>query len=109
MTINMTRQEWEEEGIKRFGNNKYEWRFKCPLCGNVASTQDYFDNGAWESAVGRSCIGRYLPKEKSQRAFPCEGQGKFKKGKPCDYACWGLLNFNPIHLDDDTTWFEFGE
>ena len=88
----MTCDEWRAEAIRRFGEDEMMWRFKCPSCGHVASTEDYQAVGAKSSHVGFSCIGRFLPK--SNEAFGGEGSG------PCNYAGGGLIGINPVAVDN---------
>ena len=97
----MTKTEWHAMGIKKFGNNQMDWKFKCPACGHIASVQDYKNAGAPENVVAFSCIGRYL-KNKPREAF-----GKIGKG-PCNYAGGGLIGLNPIEVDGEH-YFEFAE
>lgn len=87
----MTQQEWNADGIKRFGPNHSAWRFVCPSCGHIASVKDWRDAGAPEDCIAFSCVGRWL-KEKSE-AF-----GK-KKGGPCNYAGGGLFGLNPVEVE----------
>lgn len=92
----MTNDEWLEMGIELFGENKMEWRFKCPSCHYVASMRDYKEAGAPVGAVGFSCIGRYKPNP--QEAFT---KGLKKNTDPCNYAGGGLLCINPLLVVDD--------
>lgn len=100
----LTRQEWEAEGERRFGKNKMDWKFVCPVCGHVASVRDYQAAGAPEGAVGFSCVGRYLK----------ESPGVFleNKASPCNYAGGGLFRMNPVLIvdkdaDNEHTYFDF--
>jgi hypothetical protein len=52
--------DWRTEGRTRFGWDFTTWRWRCPVCGHVASYAEYIAAGAPESAVGVSCIGRWL-------------------------------------------------
>lgn len=101
----MTCDEWRVEAIRRFGDDEMQWRFKCPSCGHVASTEDYQAAGAKSSHVGFSCIGRFLPK--CNEAFSGEGSG------PCNYAGGGLIGINPVAVDNGegktVRMFEFAE
>lgn len=107
MRIKLTSAEWEAEGERRFGKERWNWKFKCPICKSIMTGVDYKNAGAPEGAVGFSCIGRYIPKEKSQRAL---GSKKVIDGKPCDYTGGGLFKLNPIEIiEDGSTWFEFAE
>lgn len=94
----VTLVEWEEQGKKLFGPNKLDWKFTCPLCGYVASVQDWKDAGAAEGEVAFSCIGRRL--ENKRDAFGGDGPG------PCNYAGGGLFKMNPV-IVDGTGYFEF--
>lgn len=91
--VKMTVEEWRAEGKRRFGVDEMQWRWKCPSCGHVASTQDYKDAGAASGVVGYSCIGRYLPECKE--AFGGPGSG------PCNYAGGGLIGINPVEVVAD--------
>jgi len=84
----MTFDEWDKKGIELFGEDRLKWKFKCPICGHVASVQDYKDAGAQDGAVGYSCIGRWVGAKR--KAFEGHGKG------PCDYAGGGLFAVNPI-------------
>ena len=83
----MTHAEWLAEAERRFGKDSMKWKFVCPSCEHVASTQDYKDAGAKPENVGFSCVGRWL--DKKDAAFE-------KKGGPCNYAGNGLIHLNPI-------------
>lgn len=39
-------EEWKAEATRRFGPDMLKWRFRCPMCGHVASVQDFKDAGA---------------------------------------------------------------
>lgn len=61
-TPRMTVEEWNAEGIRRFGLNQFLWKFVCPMCGNVQSAHDfraYKDRGATPNSANQVCIGRY--------------------------------------------------
>ena len=97
----MTKKEWEAEGERRFGDNKLEWKFKCPACGHVISVLDYKKAGAPSGAIAFSCIGRYL------KGQPREAFGEKEKG-PCNYAGGGLVGLNPVEVDGEN-YFEFAD
>ena len=86
----MTLAEWREEGKRRFGPDQLQWRFICPSCGHIASTQDWKDAGAPVEAVAFSCVGRWSGA--LRRAFNGHGKG------PCDYAGGGLFGLNPVQV-----------
>lgn len=89
--IEMTKAEWEAEGERRFGPNRMAWKFVCPVCGYVASMNEWRNVGATEGEVAFSCVGRHYPG--AQKFFL-----KTKKG-PCDYAGGGLFRLNPISVE----------
>lgn len=87
---------WKTKGSELFGENIFEWKFKCPVCGNIQTPEDFrsFENsGATPESALTECIGRYLPNK--QKAF---GPGKKMKG-PCDYAAYGLFQLGPTFVD----------
>ena len=92
--MKMTKEEFKAEAVKRFGEDMMNWKFACPVCGNIASVEDYKKAGAPSGAVGFSCIGRWIPD--SQEAF---GKKPVEKGKPCNYAGGGLFGLNPIEVE----------
>jgi hypothetical protein len=87
-TPKMTYGEWMAEGKKLFGDNFDNWRFVCPICGNVAAIADFKpfkDQGATPDTAANECIGRFIGSK--YKAF---GTSK-EVGKPCDYALFGLF------------------
>lgn len=57
------------------------YRFVCPMCGNVATPQEFKAAGADPERAARECIGRTM-----------DPMPKPKKGKkPCDWAAFGLF------------------
>lgn len=96
--MNLTFKEWEDEGLKLFGEDRMKWRFVCPICDTVISVKDYRNAGANNNQIAFNCIGRFLPKEKCQRAFSEE---QLIKGMPCDYTGGGLFRMNPVKVLDD--------
>lgn len=87
--IRYTDDEWQAEGVKRFGEDRMTWRFVCPSCGHVASVQDYKDAGAPSEAVAFSCVGRWLPNPSEMCVKP----------GPCNYAGGGLFGLNPVEIE----------
>ena len=88
----ITEAKWKEAAIERYGEDPLKWRFRCPVCGHVASVQDWKDAGAVEGNVAYSCIGRNLDPEKTHVRDALRGEGP----GPCNYAGGGLFGFNPI-------------
>ena len=104
----MTYEEWKAEGVKRFGERQNDWNFVCPVCGHIASIQDYIDAGAPDGAIGFSCIGRW--KKGSRSAFDASEEDKDKT--PCDYSSGGLICVSPIRVTHDGKeykYFNFAE
>jgi hypothetical protein len=100
--IERTLAEHIRRGEELFGLDRFKWKFVCPACGHIASTQDYKDAGAPESAVGFSCVGRWSGQKRE--AF----DDKDKPG-PCNYAGGGLIRLSPIKITDapGDLYFEF--
>ena len=92
----MTKDKYFAEGKRLFGGDMTKWRFVCPVCGHVASMQDYIDAGA-DDMTGFSCIGRVIG---GRDAFTEKGQG------PCNYAGGGLFRLSPIQIGD-SFFFDF--
>lgn len=91
-TRTLTLAEWEAEGERRFGKDKREWAFVCPVCGHVATALDWKAVGAPEGSVAFSCVGRWM--DKPRDAFAKKGEG------PCNYAGGGLFRLNPVIVTD---------
>ena len=97
----ITEAVWRAEAIRLFGADPFKWRFRCPVCGNVAAPEDFrafADAGATPTSATNECVGRYLPKEKRLGAFSNE-HGNPKITKPCDYAGYGLLLLSPVEVE----------
>ena len=88
----LTHAEWIVEAKKRYGDFE-SVKFRCPMCGHVASVAEYQAANAPEGMIGFSCIGRITTVHR--KAFGGKGPG------PCDYAGGGLFKMNPIHLTDN--------
>lgn len=95
--IRMTPEEWRAEAANRFGTDKMKWRFVCPGCSHVASTEDWKEAGAPEGSVGFNCVGRYQP-EGPVGEILVDAVLK-NRGGPCNYTGGGLLGLNPVHID----------
>lgn len=98
-SIQMTHDEWTARGAELFGENVLQWKFVCPMCGNVQTAEDFRpfkDKGASPSSVNQECIGRYYPKE--MRGGLSEDHANNKVKQPCDYAGYGLFRLSPVHV-----------
>lgn len=104
LTVSYTREEWEAEGERRFGKDKKQWRFRCPVCGVVTSVQEWLDAGA-QDAIAFSCIGRFT--ESRREAF----NGESEASGPCNYAGGGLFKLNPVTVEGhkNSSFFAFAD
>lgn len=95
----VTEAEWNEEGERLFGPDRFKWRFQCPVCGNVATPDDfrpYKSKGAHPNSATCECIGRY---QAGVRAFAQDGvEAGNGQSRPCDYAGYGLFRLSPVHI-----------
>lgn len=99
----MTEAEFLAIGMERFGDDPMNFKFVCPSCGYVASAEDYKAAGAPETAVGFSCVGRWMKGDWSDNTFN-------NAGGPCEYAGGGLIKLNPIYLTDRKAYyFDFAQ
>jgi hypothetical protein len=86
---------WQARARELFGDNFLDWRFVCPICGNVASVREFKEAGCpTPNSSYQECVGRWLPKDRTKSAF--KGDGKVKK--PCDYAGYGLIRVSPVRV-----------
>ena len=77
-------KDWLDEGKALFGADVMKWKFRCPMCGHVASVQEFKDVGAESpDAAYQECIGRYRG----------AGSPNSKDGNPngCNWAAYGLF------------------
>ena len=81
-------KEWLGEGRELFGRDIMKWKFRCPMCGHVASVQDFKDAGAEDPNDSfqesfQECIGRYRG----------AGSPGAPDGNPngCNWAAYGLF------------------
>jgi len=79
---------WKEEGDRRFGPDRLQYRFTCPSCGYVATVKQWVDLGV-KGAIAFSCIGRWTGSNQEMHS---------KEGGPCNYSGGGLFNLNPIKI-----------
>ena len=97
--IKMTAEEWMTEGKRRFGADHNQWKFKCPVCGHVASVQDWKDAGASDGQIAFSCVGRNLGATRELGDVDTPG--------PCNYAGGGLFRLNPVLVTDGDKEYEY--
>jgi hypothetical protein len=85
----LTHEEWVAEGTRLFGPDTMQWRFVCPVCGYIATGNEWLAAGAPAGAIGFSCVGRWTG---GRGAFEGNGPG------PCNYAGGGLFHLNPVRV-----------
>jgi len=84
--------EWYTEGLRRFGPNEQDWRFTCPVCGNVATARDFArfkDQGAHDYSAYQECLGRYVDGIETPDS------------EQCRYAAYGLFKLAPTQVEAD--------
>jgi hypothetical protein len=92
-SITLTKAQWLAMGTAIYGPDTDQWKFRCPICGNVAAIGDYRqfkDKGATPDSAATECLGRY----KGGRSAFYE-----REGQPCDYASWGLFRIGDVFID----------
>ena len=78
----VTLEAWKAELVKRFGEDKSNWKFKCPSCGHVQSFSDFESIGQDGNLSYINCIGRYI------------------KNTGCDWSINGLFAINTTTVID---------
>ena len=87
---------------ERFGKNPLDWAFRCPVCGDVATGEDFSaaiaerykgsTSGSPKSSdrLGRECIGRSLGVLERPRTGIQDPQQW--GGRGCDWTAYGLFS-----------------
>lgn len=95
-----TLEAWSAKGDELFGADFMKWKFVCPVCGHIATVQDWKGAGAPAQSAAFSCVGRWAganPQTAKERTLGPNGlQGK----GPCNYAGGGLFQLNPVAVID---------
>jgi hypothetical protein len=79
--------EWNAEGVTRYGTPARKWKFVCPSCKTVQTGQDLMDAG-----LSKDDTIKYL-------AFSCIG--RFVRGKGCDWTLGGLFQIHTLEVTDE--------
>ena len=94
-----TELEWNQRGVKLFGEDRLNWKFVCPICGNIQSVEDfrqYQDKGATPASAYKVCIGRYSG---GRSAFGYKKKDENKT--PCDYISSGFFRIGDTVIRED--------
>jgi len=83
-----TQAELLDEARARFGSDPLKWAFKCPNCADIATAQDFKDEGADPNLIGQECIGRQLG---ALKGAPTTDNGRSIVKRGCDWAAYGLF------------------
>lgn len=87
----MTRKEFQDLAIYRFGHDTTKWKFKCPVCATESTVGDFMavrGQAADSQRAGQECIGRVMidaGKTGVQTGGIEPGEG------PCNWCSFGLL------------------
>ena len=109
MENKMSYKDWHTKGKSLFGEDVKKWKFKCPICGNIQTMEDFIKLGVKNSQdyVFFSCIGRWAKDGKCSTLF----DEKIKQ--PCDYTNVGLFNLSKLTVINqdgkEVSTFEFAE
>lgn len=89
--------DWLDEARRRYGDKASEWKFVCPICGNVQSCADLKAAGADPEAAYRSCLGRFV--QPSRKAIGENAPDAPEQ--PCNYTINGLFSLPSVLVVDD--------
>ncbi len=82
-----TKEEWLNEGKRRFGPDFMKWKFVCPMCGHAAKVEDFKAVGADSPDCAYvECIGRYTG-QGSPKGF----DKREENGNGCNWAAYGFF------------------
>lgn len=97
----ITRDEWLEEGKRRFGPDVTTWRFRCVSCGHAQNARDMMERNP----------DLTLDTLRTTVFFSCEG--RFTAGIGCDWTLGGLFHIHTLEVQTDSgavvPVFEFAE
>ena len=97
--VRYTLAAWRAKAVELFGEDNMKWKFVCPICGHVASVQDWKDAGAPMQSAAFSCVGRWAGVNPATAKGDIGPNGIEGKG-PCNYAGGGLFKLNPVIVVD---------
>lgn len=82
LSITYTLEQWQQEGTRRFGEDKMNWKFVCPACGRITSVKEMVEAGAEPDDAVQKCMGRINGKG---------GPWGKDTGDGCNWAAYGLF------------------
>lgn len=91
-------EDWLKKAARLYGENAGDWNFICPICKTPQTGKDFVKAGLTKeqasTSIANECIGRFLPEK--QKAI---GEKKIVKGRPCNYAGYGIFQLNPVEIE----------
>ena len=81
-----TLKQWQEEAERRFGKGALDWKFKCPVCGNVQTMRMFKEKGVDPNKAYYNCASRY----------------GFGGRSDCKWTMGGLLSIGGVYVIDDS-------
>ena len=81
----ISKNEWMEEGKKRFGEDFAKWKFKCPSCGKIQSYESIREEMESKSFKSKRSFRIESGKPQPSPYSECTGQD-------CDWVAYGLFS-----------------
>ena len=82
----LTLAEWEDEGRRLYGNDKLDWKFRCPACGHIQTPREF-------KAAGHSPHAAYVD---------CASRFGIGGRSTCKWTIGGLLKVGGRYVIDDS-------
>ena len=84
--VEVSRNFWFSEGVKRYGENMKEWKFRCPCCHEVFSIAD------WNRL-----------KKTDRSPLPIQDCPNARNPEDIELCIWsGFGSLNHVHIRDET-------
>lgn len=102
--VTISKQQWLDTGYKLFGDDTYEWKFKCPACGHIQCADDFADfqdDGAKPDDAFKVCIGKF--KKVAQRSGGL--QPTSNGDRSCTYSADSLIDLCPLRVEGSSGLF----
>ncbi len=94
----MSYNDWIEKAKELYGEDSYNWKFKCPSCGHIQSVNSMLKNNPLLKAKNFE----------NSIYFNCEGRTNEKYG--CGWSLGGLFHIHKLEVDfkgENVPVFEF--